>query len=170
MKLITKVSILVALMTMLSGCGLAAKTALQTARGGYAELSYIEPVQTLKAYDSLNTISISSAAGSAITPENLQRLNNKIRGTLSAKGLNTSIYGALQISGVIVHTEDNTLRKQVIMRVRLEAVQTGKGIGIVNVSGLVGGLRDFNEVLDAVVAGIFQILDEHEFSAVKKAS
>jgi len=154
----------------LSGCGMALKTAVDTARGGTSGTLFIEPLQNLSSYESLEVIPFTSAIGEQITPKLLTDLNDKIVADLSENGVEQIKGGELRISGSVLHLLDDTLSKQIIVQVQFRDSATDQSIGIINIAGQANSIRGLSSGMDAVAASISEMLAENRFANMGKTA
>jgi len=162
--------ILTFLLLALSSCGMAIKTAVDTARGGISDTLFIEPVQNLHTYNSIEVIPFTSAIGAQISPELLAELNEKIAADLSENGVTQIKGGELNVSGSVLHLLDDTLNKQIIVQVKFHDSATDQSVGIINISGQANSIRGLTSGMDAVAASISETLADHHFANMGKTA
>ncbi|MEN8179565.1 MAG: hypothetical protein ABFS39_13240 [Pseudomonadota bacterium] len=155
--------LLVLILLSLTGCGLAVKTAVDTARGGTSDLLVVESVHNLRSYDSLDIMPFTNAIGGRLSPKLLAYLNDRILDDLSENGLRKIGEKQLRVSGTVLHLTDDVFQKNILVQVRFEDAATGQSIGLVNVTGQTNSVRGLDAGVDAVANGIVELLTQHHF-------
>jgi hypothetical protein len=156
-------------LSMLSGCGIAFKTVVDTARGGTCDNQIISPVRNLQAYDSLDISPFTSTVGGLLSEENLHRLNNRIHDALKNFNNKTATGNRLQVAGSIIHVADGFFEKQIIVQVRLKDASDGQTVGLAHITGQANSIRGLREAAYAVADGLVDFLAQNHFPGLKKS-
>ncbi len=141
--------------------GFTAGEAYKTARGGYGEITVIQPVQPLKSYTHIRTQPIRSAIGDKISPELLKYLNEQITERVDELDLEKSGGKTLLIRGKIIHLSDGVLEKYIVANIELLDADTHKSLGSANIEGKAEGVRSLKEAASGVGSGIATLLENH---------
>lgn len=162
--------LLATILLALNGCGMAVKTVVDTARGGTSDILVVEPVQNLQSYDSLDIRPFTSAAGGQLKPNLLAHLNDKILANLSENGVKQARGSQLRVYGTVLHLTNEILKKQILVQVKFQDTVTGQSIGLVNVTGQANSIRGLTAGVDAVAAGVTELLVENDFPGMEDSS
>ena len=157
-------------LSIVSGCGIAAKTVIDTARGGTSDIYIISPVRNLQAYGSLDISPFTSTVGGLLSEEILYRLNNRIHDELMNFNNKTTSGKQLQVSGSIIHIADGSFEKQIIVQFRLQDASDGQTVGLANITGQANSIRGLMEGVYAVTDGLVDLLAENQFPGLKESS
>jgi hypothetical protein len=158
------------ILSIMSGCGIAVKTVVDTARGGTSDILIIRPVRNLQAYDSIDTMPFTSAVGGLLSEAFLNLLNNEIDAELSTFSNKTGSGKRLRVSGSIIHMDDGFFEKQIIVQVRLQDATDGRTIGLANIASQANSIRGLREAAYAVADGLVDFLAQNHFPGLKKSS
>ena len=155
---------------IMAGCGMAAKTLVETARGGTTEIQIISPVQNLQAYQHIDFKPFTSAVGGLLSEARLNELNNKINTELSKFKNETEPGKRLRLSGSIIHIVDGVYEKEIIVQVRLQDASDGRSLGMANITGMSNSIRGLKEGVYSVADGLLDFLAQNHFPGLKGAS
>ncbi len=148
---------------VLSGCGMAVKTAVNTARGGEYDLYIVDSVQDLRSFTRINLNQFTGSKNERLTPALLTYMNNEIHDELSESGVELSEHGELSISGSVMYLIDSFGDKQILVEVKLNDAKTGLFLGSVNLLGQALGLRGIESAANEVAEGIVELLVRHNY-------
>ena len=157
-------------LSIVSGCGIAAKTVIDTARGGTSDIYIISPVRNLQAYDSLDIKPFTSTVGGLLSEALLDRLNNAIYAELLKLSNKTGHSKPLRVSGSIIHIADGAFEKEIVVQVRLQDATDGQTIGLANIASQANSIRGLREAAYAVADGLLDFLAQNHFPGPKKSS
>ncbi len=158
------------LIVFTSGCGLAAKQVVCTARGGYSDLLVIKPVENLQGFFSIEFKSFSSDINDKISSELLNDINNKVATELSKNGFNKSGGKTLILTGSVIHINSSFLSKNILVKVELIDKTTSQSLGMANISGQAEGACNLEAAASGIASGIISLLNKYQIPSEKKAS
>ena len=161
MKRLYTFSIIVACIIPISGCGVAVIAAVETVRGDQSGIVLIEPVQNLRPYHTIVFEPVSSSVADHIDPSLLNYMNKRIHDELVQSGIQLSDEGQLLLSGEVLHIADTLREKQLVVKMTLRATDTGRSLGIANITSQSRGLRGLKSSAGGIAKEVSELLKTH---------
>ena len=146
---------------LVSQYGFTASEAYMTARGGYAQIIIIRPVQGLRNYNHIKIQPLGSAIGENISPELLKYLNGQIVEEVHKIEFEKPGGKTLLVRGKVIHIFDGVLEEYIVANVELLDADTHVILGVANIEGKSEGIRSIKAAASGVALGIAKLLESH---------